>query len=146
MHSIGFRPPGATLASGTDHALAGSTVLATILAEPGDKYPFAAGTMTRHPRPAARAGWWLPAHRPARSVDSVPGDGRYLVEHGWTEDAVKFGISYNTGYYGVDPDQIAAFARHAEDCGFESFYVPEHIVLYPGAMLGPIEIPPSLPI
>jgi probable F420-dependent oxidoreductase len=68
------------------------------------------------------------------------------VEHGWTEDAVKFGISYNTGYYGVDPDQIAAFARHAEDCGFESFYVPEHIVLYPGAMLGPIEIPPSLPI
>jgi probable F420-dependent oxidoreductase len=68
------------------------------------------------------------------------------VEHGWTEDAVKFGISYNTGYYGVDPDQIDAFARHAEDCGFESFYVPEHIVLYPGAMLGPIEIPPSLPI
>jgi alkanesulfonate monooxygenase SsuD/methylene tetrahydromethanopterin reductase-like flavin-dependent oxidoreductase (luciferase family) len=62
------------------------------------------------------------------------------VEHGWTEDAVKFGLSCNTGYYCVDPDKIAAFARHAEDCGFESFYVPEHIVLYPGAMLGPIEI------
>ena len=59
---------------------------------------------------------------------------------------MKFGVSYNTGYYGVDPDNIATFAKHAEDCGFESFYVPEHIVLYPGAMLGPTEIPPSLPI
>jgi probable F420-dependent oxidoreductase len=62
------------------------------------------------------------------------------------EGAVKFGISYNTGYYGVDPDTMAAYAKHAEDCGFESFYMPEHIALYPGAMLGPSEIPPSLPI
>jgi probable F420-dependent oxidoreductase len=58
---------------------------------------------------------------------------------------VKFAISYNTAYYGVDPDKIMGFARHAEDCGFEALYVQEHIVLYPGAMLGSTEIPPSLP-
>jgi probable F420-dependent oxidoreductase len=59
---------------------------------------------------------------------------------------VKFGISYNTGFYGVDPDGMIAVARHAEGCGFESFYVPEHIALYPGAKVGPVEFPPSLPI
>jgi probable F420-dependent oxidoreductase len=59
---------------------------------------------------------------------------------------MKFGVSYNTGFYGVDPDHLAAFARHAEDCGFESFYVPEHVVLYPGAAAGRLQFPPSLPI
>jgi alkanesulfonate monooxygenase SsuD/methylene tetrahydromethanopterin reductase-like flavin-dependent oxidoreductase (luciferase family) len=59
---------------------------------------------------------------------------------------VKFGVSYNTAYYGVDPDGMMAVARHAEDRGFESFYVPEHIALYPGAALGAQPIPPSLPI
>jgi probable F420-dependent oxidoreductase len=59
---------------------------------------------------------------------------------------VKFGISYNTGVYGVDPDGMIAVARHAEDCGFESFYVPEHIALYPGAKVGAVEFPPALPI
>ena len=49
---------------------------------------------------------------------------------------MKFGISYNTGVYGVDPDGMIAVARHAEDRGFESFYVPEHIALYPGAKVG----------
>ncbi|MDP9866054.1 MULTISPECIES: TIGR03619 family F420-dependent LLM class oxidoreductase [Streptosporangium] len=58
---------------------------------------------------------------------------------------MKFAISYNTAYYGADPDRIVACARHAEDCGFESLYLPEHIVLYPGAMAGPFELPPSLP-
>jgi len=62
---------------------------------------------------------------------------------------VKFGISYNiysTGYHGVDPDNMAAVARHAEDCGFESFYVSEHVVLYPGAKAGAVEFPPSLAV
>ena len=60
---------------------------------------------------------------------------------------MKFGLSYNTGFLGTDPDQLIAVARHAEDCGFESFYVSEHIALYPGAMLGPgAAIPPSTPI
>jgi alkanesulfonate monooxygenase SsuD/methylene tetrahydromethanopterin reductase-like flavin-dependent oxidoreductase (luciferase family) len=47
---------------------------------------------------------------------------------------VKFGIIYNTGYYRTDPGHLAAVARHAEERGFESFYVTEHIVLYPGRM------------
>ena len=59
---------------------------------------------------------------------------------------MKFGISYNTGVYGVDPDGMIAVARHAEDRGFESFYVPEHIALYPGAKVGLVEFPPALPI
>jgi probable F420-dependent oxidoreductase len=58
---------------------------------------------------------------------------------------MKFGMTYNTAYYGVDPDQLTTVARHAEACGFESFYVPEHLALYPGAMVGPVEIPPTLP-
>jgi len=58
---------------------------------------------------------------------------------------MKFGISYSTPIYGVDPDKIMAYARHAEDCGFESLYLPEHIVLYPGAMIGRFELSPSLP-
>jgi probable F420-dependent oxidoreductase len=62
------------------------------------------------------------------------------------DTSVKFGLSYNTGYYGVDPDNMVALAMHAEDCGFESFYVSEHIVLYPGAMAGPFEFPTTLPI
>jgi probable F420-dependent oxidoreductase len=58
---------------------------------------------------------------------------------------MKFAISYSTPFYGVDPDRIMAYAQHAEACGFESLYLPEHIVLYPGAMLGPSELPPALP-
>src|SRR5262245_11538909 len=58
---------------------------------------------------------------------------------------MKFAISYNFAYYGVDPEKITAYARHAEDCGFEAFYVPEHIVLYPGAKAGSFEIPPATP-
>jgi len=52
-------------------------------------------------------------------------------------DAVKFGISYNTAVCGLDPDNMAALARHAEECGFESFYVSEHIVVYPGPRRAP---------
>ena len=59
---------------------------------------------------------------------------------------MKFGIHYNTGHYGVDPGNMTAVARQAEACGFESFYVPEHIVLYPGASAGSFEFPSSLPI
>ena len=59
---------------------------------------------------------------------------------------MKFGIIYNTGQLGVDPARITAVAGHAEDCGFESFYVPEHIALYPGARLGTYPVPPDLPL
>jgi Luciferase-like monooxygenase len=59
---------------------------------------------------------------------------------------MKFGISYSTSVYGIDPDRIVAYAQHAEACGLESFFMPEHIALYPGAMLGGTTISPSLPI
>ncbi|MFI6484794.1 TIGR03619 family F420-dependent LLM class oxidoreductase [Nonomuraea sp. NPDC050663] len=58
---------------------------------------------------------------------------------------MRFGISYSTPYHGIDPDGIMAYAQDAEECGFESFYVPEHIVLYKGAMVGRYELPPALP-
>ena len=59
---------------------------------------------------------------------------------------MKFGIQYNSAFYGVDPVNLMAYAKHAEDTGFESFYVPEHVVLYPGATLGAMAIEPSLSI
>jgi probable F420-dependent oxidoreductase len=59
---------------------------------------------------------------------------------------VKFGVVYHTSFHGAGPDEIMACARHAEGCGFESFYLPEHIALYPGARSGAAELPPSLPI
>ncbi|GIG85118.1 TIGR03619 family F420-dependent LLM class oxidoreductase [Plantactinospora endophytica] len=58
---------------------------------------------------------------------------------------MKFAISYSTPFYGVDPEKLVGYAQHAESCGFESLYLPEHIVLYPGAMFGQSEIPPTLP-
>lgn len=57
---------------------------------------------------------------------------------------MKFAISYSPPYHGVEPDVIAGYARHAEACGFEGFYLPEHIVLYPGAAIGGVELPPTL--
>jgi len=59
---------------------------------------------------------------------------------------LKFGIQYNSAYYGIDPDVIAGYAKHAEDCGFESIFIPEHVVLYTGATLGTTPIDPSLPL
>jgi probable F420-dependent oxidoreductase len=58
---------------------------------------------------------------------------------------VKFGISYSTPHFGVDPDNLTRFARDAEDLGFESLYVPEHIALQPGAKIGAMELDPALP-
>jgi alkanesulfonate monooxygenase SsuD/methylene tetrahydromethanopterin reductase-like flavin-dependent oxidoreductase (luciferase family) len=60
---------------------------------------------------------------------------------------VKFGLAYNTAYYGADPDLMAAAARHAEKCGFESFYMSEHIVMYSGAALpGYVPLPSDLAV
>jgi hypothetical protein len=61
-------------------------------------------------------------------------------------DNLKFGLAYNTAYYGTDPGLMAAAARCAENCGFESFYVPEHIVLYPGATAYSMPLPPDLAV
>jgi probable F420-dependent oxidoreductase len=59
---------------------------------------------------------------------------------------VKLGVMYNTGAYRLDPDAMIAVARHAEACGFESFYLPEHVALYPGASLGAVTFPADLPV
>jgi probable F420-dependent oxidoreductase len=59
---------------------------------------------------------------------------------------MKFSVSYNTGYFGTDPDHLVALALHAEACGFESFTFSEHIALYPGARFGAVEFPPALAV
>ncbi|WP_206784960.1 TIGR03619 family F420-dependent LLM class oxidoreductase [Amycolatopsis sp. MtRt-6] len=58
---------------------------------------------------------------------------------------MKFGISYSTPFFGADPETLAGFARDAEECGFESIYLPEHVALYPGARIREMALPPSLP-
>lgn len=58
---------------------------------------------------------------------------------------MKFAVSYNTAQLGSDPDRIADYARHAEACGFEGLYLPEHLVLQPGTQLHGFEVPPTLP-
>lgn len=58
---------------------------------------------------------------------------------------MKFGISYSTPHFGVDPGNLMRFAKDAEDLGFESLYVPEHVALRPGAKIGPMELDPALP-
>jgi probable F420-dependent oxidoreductase len=57
---------------------------------------------------------------------------------------VQFSVSYSPPHHGVDPDRLVGYARHAEECGFEGIYLPEHIALYPGAALGTFALPPTL--
>ncbi|WP_327003887.1 TIGR03619 family F420-dependent LLM class oxidoreductase [Dactylosporangium sp. NBC_01737] len=58
---------------------------------------------------------------------------------------MRFAVSYSMAGFGTDPDRLVRYARHAEACGFEALYVPEHIALHPGASVGGGELPPSLP-
>lgn len=57
---------------------------------------------------------------------------------------MKFGLSYHTAFAGTNPANLKAIAGHADDLGFESFYVPEHVTLYPGARVGEAEFAPDL--
>lgn len=59
---------------------------------------------------------------------------------------MRFAISYSPHFHGLDPEVLVRYARDAEECGFEAIYLPEHIVLYPGAMIGQTPIPPALAI
>jgi probable F420-dependent oxidoreductase len=59
---------------------------------------------------------------------------------------MKYGLVYHTGFFGIEPAQVTGLARHAEECGFESFFTTEHIALYPGVTLGRIPIAPDTPI
>lgn len=58
---------------------------------------------------------------------------------------LRFAVTYNTATFGVDPDAIAAYAQHAEACGFEALFVPEHVALYPDAAVGSWKFPPTMP-
>ncbi len=55
---------------------------------------------------------------------------------------MRFAVSYQPAHHGTDPDTLAAYARHAEECGFEGLYLPEHVALYEGALPG---MPATLP-
>ena len=59
---------------------------------------------------------------------------------------LRYGIVYHTGFFGIAPEQVTGVARHAEECGFESFFTTEHIALYPGVTLGRMPIAPDTPI
>ena len=58
---------------------------------------------------------------------------------------MRFAISYQPHFHGVDPDVLAAYAQHGEACGFEGLYLPEHVAGYVGARVGAMEIPPTTP-
>lgn len=58
---------------------------------------------------------------------------------------VRFAISYQPALHGVDPSHLVSYAQHAEACGFEGIYLPEHVALYPGARIGAMEFPPTTP-
>ncbi len=59
---------------------------------------------------------------------------------------MKYGVVYHTGFFGIEPERVTALARHAEECGFESFFTTEHIALYPGVTLGRVPIAADTPI
>src|SRR5688572_20635062 len=56
---------------------------------------------------------------------------------------MKFALAYNTAALGTDPDAITAVARCAEESGFESIYLTEHIVFHPGATMHGMEVHPT---
>src|SRR5258708_22978579 len=57
---------------------------------------------------------------------------------------MKFGVAFHTAYFGTDPDAIAAYAQHAEACGFDSFHMSEHVAMYKGAKLGGVTFDPTV--
>ncbi|HVC77515.1 MAG TPA: TIGR03619 family F420-dependent LLM class oxidoreductase [Candidatus Micrarchaeaceae archaeon] len=59
---------------------------------------------------------------------------------------MKFGVAFHTAYFGVDPDVIAAYAQHAEACGFESFYMSEHVAMHRGSKVGGVALDPTVAI
>ena len=56
---------------------------------------------------------------------------------------MKFALAYNTAALGTDPDAMTAVARCAEESGFESIYLAEHIVFHPGAKMHGMEVHPT---
>ncbi len=62
-------------------------------------------------------------------------------------------MKFGTFLYQTSPNSIAAVARKAEESGFESLWIPEHIILpvtyrspYPYSSSGKIGVPPETPL
>ncbi len=62
-------------------------------------------------------------------------------------------MKFGTFLYQTSPNSIAAIARKAEDSGFESIWIPEHIILpvtyrspYPYSSSGRMTVPPETPL
>lgn len=62
-------------------------------------------------------------------------------------------MKFGTFLYQTSPNSIAAVARKAEECGFESLWIPEHIILpvkykspYPYSASGRMPAPPETPL
>ena len=62
-------------------------------------------------------------------------------------------MKFGTFLYQTSANSIAAVARKAEECGFESLWIPEHIILpvtyrspYPYSSSGRMGAPPETPI
>lgn len=55
-------------------------------------------------------------------------------------------MRFATSYNGLDGKRLVDYARHAEECGFEGLYLPEHIISHPGARIGQMELPAVLPV
>jgi len=63
----------------------------------------------------------------------------------FTVAVVRFAISYQPAIHGADPDSLTAYAQHAEACGFEALYLPEHVALTPGTTFGTMAMPATTP-
>lgn len=57
---------------------------------------------------------------------------------------MEFCVSYSTPYFGVHPDDLLGYARHAEAVGFTGIYLPEHVVGSVGATIGGLDFAPDL--
>src|SRR5208337_1703025 len=62
-------------------------------------------------------------------------------------------MKFGTFLYQTSPNSIAAIARTAEASGFESIWIPEHIILpvtyrspYPYSSSGRMTVPPETPL
>jgi len=62
-------------------------------------------------------------------------------------------MKFGTFLYQTSPNSIAAVARKAEESGFESLWIPEHIILpvtyrspYPYSSSGRMGVPPETPL
>jgi probable F420-dependent oxidoreductase len=57
---------------------------------------------------------------------------------------MKFSAGWSAHGFGTDPQELLAYARDVEECGFEGLYAPEHIAMNKGAKMGEWEVDPTI--